>query len=88
MSNPMPLSKSEFIKQADSMAREIILAIGEKPLDAFIVLEALLRVHRFTCMQLTPDGVGAASMALAAYAGDLLQASATGKGLVPPTKVH
>lgn len=82
-----PLSKAEFCAQANVKARQIIHALeGEQ--DAFLVLEALCRVHRFTCMQLPPDSQGAAGFALAAYAGELMQASATGKGLTPPTTVH
>lgn len=86
MSNKQ-LSKSEFSAQADAMARRIVGALtGEQ--DAFLVLEALCRVHRFTCMQLPPDALGAAGFALGCYAGELMQASATGKGLNPPTVVH
>ena len=81
------LSKAEFSAQANVKARQIIQAI-EGDQDAFLVLEALCRVHRFTCMQLPPDSLGAAGFALAAYAGELMQASATGKGLNPPTTVH
>lgn len=87
MSNKKPLSKADFSAQANAMARQIIQALeGEQ--DAFLVLEALCRVHRFTCMQLPPDSQGVAGYALAAYAGELMQASATGKGLNPPTTVH
>jgi hypothetical protein len=39
-------------------------------------------------MQLPPDSLGAEGFALAAYAGELMQASATGKGLNPPDTVH
>lgn len=81
------LSKAEFSAQANMKARQIIQAL-EGDQDAFLVLEALCRVHRFTCMQLPPDSLGAAGFALAAYAGELMQASATGKGLNPPDTVH
>jgi hypothetical protein len=82
-----PLSTAEFSAQANVIARRIIHALdGEQ--DAFVVLEALCRVHRYTCMQLPPDLQGTAGFALAAYAGDLLQASATGKGLVTSSTVH
>lgn len=86
MSNKQ-LSKSEFSAQADAMARRIVGALtGEQ--NAFLVLEALCRVHRFTCMQLPPDALGAAGFALGGYAGELMQASATGKSLVSSTPVH
>ncbi|NMM75375.1 hypothetical protein B2J88_20210 [Rhodococcus sp. SRB_17] len=69
------------------MARRIVQALtGEQ--DAFLVLEALCRVHRFTCMQLPPEALGAAGFALTAYAGELMQASATKKSLISSTPVH
>ncbi|WP_187305982.1 hypothetical protein [Diaphorobacter nitroreducens] len=74
------LSKAEFSAQADAMARQIIQALsGEQR--AFLVLEALCRVHRFTCMHLPPEALGAAGFALGSYAGELMQASATGSRL-------
>ena len=82
-----PLSKAEFSAQADVIAGRIVHAL-EGQQSAFLVLEALCRVHRLTCMQLPPDALGHAGFALAGYAGDLMQASATGKGLNPPTTVH
>lgn len=57
------LSKAEFSAQANVKARQIIQAI-EGDQDAFLVLEALCRVHRFTCMQLPPDSLGAAGSRL------------------------
>ncbi len=82
-----PLSKAEFSAQADSIAKRIVGELhGEQ--DAFLVFEGLLRVHRFVCMQLPPDALGAAGFALATYAGELMQASATNKGLAPSTPVH
>ena len=82
-----PMSNAEFSAQASVIARQIVQALeGER--DAFLVLEALCRVHRFTCLQLPPDLQGTAGFALAAYAGELMQAGATGKGLNPPTTVH
>lgn len=81
------LSKAEFSAQANVIARQIVQSLeGER--DAFLILEALCRVHRFTCLQLPPDLPGTAGFALAAYAGELMQAGATGKGLNPPTTVH
>ena len=85
MSNKQ-LSKAEFAAQADAMASRIVQALtGEQ--DAFLVLEALCRVHRFTCMQLPSEALGAAGFALGAYAGELMQASATKKRLVSSTLV-
>ena len=81
------LSKAEFSAQANVKARQIVQAL-EGDQDAFLVLEALCRVHRFVCTQLPPDSLGDAGFALAAYAGELMQASATGKGLNPPDTVH
>ena len=81
------LSKSEFSTQADAVARRIVQALtGEQ--DAFLVLEALCRVHRFTCMQLPHEALGAAGFALGAYAGELMQASAAKKSLVSSTHIH
>lgn len=81
------LNKTAFSDQADAIARRIVQALkGER--DAFLILEALCRVHRFTCMQLPPEPLGAAGFALAVYAGELVQASTTGKGLAPSTIVH
>ena len=87
MSTKPKLSKAEFSAQANVKARQIIQAL-EGDQNAFLVLEALCRVHRFTCLHLPPDSQGAAGYALAAYAGELMQASATGKGLNPPDTVH
>lgn len=82
-----PMNMAEFSAQADAIARRLVHALeGEQ--QAFLVLEALCRVHRFTCMQLPPDLLGGEGLALAAYAGELVQASATGKGLNPPDTVH
>ena len=82
-----PMSMAEFSAQADAIARRLVHALeGEQ--QAFLVLEALCRVHRFICMQLPSDSQGDAGFALAAYAGELMQASATGKGLNPPDTVH
>lgn len=86
MSNKQ-LSKSEFSAQADAMACRIVDALTGKQ-DAFLVLEALCRVHRFTCMHLPPEALGAAGFALGGYAGELMQASAAGKSLVSSTPVH
>lgn len=81
------LSKEEFGAQADAMARRIVHALtGEQ--DAFLVLEALCRVHRFTCVQLPPNALSLAGFAIASYAGELMQASGNGKGLSSPTNVH
>ena len=82
-----PLSKAEFSAQADAIAKLIVQSL-EGQQSAFLVLEALCRVHRFTCMQLPPDVLSSAGFALAAYAGELMQASATGKGLVSSANVH
>lgn len=81
------LSKSEFSEQADVIARRIVQALeGEQ--DGFLVLESLCRVHRFVCVQLPADALGAAGFAIAAYAGELMQASATGKGLGTNNPIH
>lgn len=81
------LSKSEFSTQADVAAGRIVQALsGEQ--DAFVVLEALCRVHRFTCTHLPHEALGAAGFALAAYAGELMQASAAKKSLISPTHIH
>ena len=80
-----PMSMAEFSAQADAIACRLVHALeGEQ--QAFLVLEALCRVHRFVCMQLPPDSLGDAGFALAAYAGELI--FATGKGLNPPDTVH
>ena len=82
-----PLSKSEFSERAEVIARRIIQALeGEQ--DAFLVLEGLSRVHRFVCMQLPADALGAAGFAMGVYAGELMKASATGKGLGANNSIH
>ncbi|WCM88538.1 hypothetical protein [Acidovorax sp. NCPPB 3576] len=85
--NQQKLSKSEFSEQADVIARRIVTALeGEQ--EAFLVLEALCRVHRFVCVQIPTKSLGAAGFALGAYAGELMQASATGKGLGTNNPIH
>ena len=57
-----PMNMAEFSAQADAIARRLVHALeGEQ--QAFLVLEALCRVHRFTCMQLPPDSLGGAGFA-------------------------
>lgn len=62
------------------MADRLINAIEGKQ-DTFVVLEALCIVHRFTVSHLPPSLIGPVAIAMATYAGDLLQADASGKGL-------
>lgn len=84
---PNRITQAEFSAQAEAIARRIALALpGEQ--NPFLVLEALYRLHRFTCKQLPPDTLSSISFGLAAYAGELMQASATGRGLDSSIPVH
>ena len=80
--SPTPEQRAEFCQQAYDMAEKIIVALqGEQP--SFVVLEALTLVHKFVTSSLPPEVVGYVAMAMASYAGELMQADAKGKGLSP-----
>jgi len=80
--SPTPEQRAEFRQQAYDMASKIVDALqGEQP--SFVVLEALTLVHKFVTSSLPPEVVGYVAMAMAGYAGELMQADAKGKGLSP-----
>ncbi|ART47579.1 MULTISPECIES: hypothetical protein [Acidovorax] len=79
---PTPEQRAQFHQQANDLASQIVKAL-EGPQYPFVLLEALCRVHRFTALQLPPDAVGQVAVAMAAYAGELMQKSAALSN--PPT---
>lgn len=87
MSTPTPEQLSEFQRLSLDMGKRIVKAI-EGQQSAYVVLEALLIVHRYTVQQLPPDAIGTVSMAVAAYAGELLQASTNPQSVPAGASVH
>lgn len=86
-SSPTPEQREAFRKQALEMAQALIAGI-EGPQPPFVVLEALCLVHKYTVSQLPPHLLGQAAMAMAAYAGELMQADAKGMGFPFPAPIH
>ncbi len=72
---PTVQQREQFRQMAETMAQTIIRAL-DGPQHTFVVLEALCMVHRVTTLQLPADAVGQVAMAMASYAGELLQQSA------------
>lgn len=85
------MTREEFRQRAEELSSSIGKAIqahmadrdGE---DAFVVLEALCRVHRHTVQHLPSDAISIAAFAMARYAGDLthmaVESSKTGGAAV------
>lgn len=66
--------REEFERLVDERVKAITAALpGHQP--TFVVLEALLRVHRLGVSRLDRDAKGYVAMALGEYAGELLRAS-------------
>lgn len=84
---PTPAQRSEFQQLAMDMSCQFIKAI-EGYQSPYVVMEALLIVHRYTVHQLPPEVIGQVSMAIAAYAGELLQSSASTQSAPAGTPVH
>lgn len=75
----------EFVRMVREKVHLIIDALqGEHP--PFVVLEALLQVHRMTVNQLPDEFKGPCATAVAAYAGELLQTDIATRP--PGTPVH
>jgi hypothetical protein len=69
-----PEQRAEFNRLVEEKVRQFFQVLeGEQP--TFVVLEALIRLHRYTALQLPPDAMGYVSMALGEYAGELLRSS-------------
>lgn len=67
--------RDEFEQLVAERVKAITGALpGRQP--TFVVLEALMRVHRLTVSHLDNESKGYAAMALGEYAGELLRASA------------
>lgn len=85
--SPTPEQRAAFREQALAMARQITAAI-EGPQPPFVVLEALGMVHRHVTFSLPTDLIGHVAMAMAGYAGELMQADAKGMGQSVNTAIH
>lgn len=80
---PTPEQRAQFQQAAEEVAKKIVQAL-DGPQNTFVVLEGLVMVHRWTALQAPPDAIGQISMAMAAYAGELLQHSSALSNPVTP----
>lgn len=67
-----PRSQAEFDQMVDDLAIKVAEVFGDGAIHVGVVLSALLQVHRATVSLLDEGGRRHESLAVAAYAGDLL----------------
>lgn len=83
-----PQSPQELKELAVQLAGELAAVLAGRRLPTFVVLHALMSLHRYTALQLPTDLQGDVAMQLGQYAGELLHASATGHAPVDSTLSH
>jgi hypothetical protein len=67
------LTREEFHQQSIALANEFLAVFRGRPVSTGLVMQAAMEVHRSAAMQLSPQVQRDVSMAMASYAGELLQ---------------
>ena len=78
------MTVEQFKRQSAELASEFYAVLQGRTVSTGLVLEALMLVHRHITTQLPPEMLGDLSMAIAAYAGELLHSSQ----IQPPRTTH
>ena len=68
-------TREQFDQESSALATEFYAVLQGRTLSAGVVLEALMLLHRLETKRLPPEIRGHLSLAMAAYAGDLLHES-------------
>lgn len=74
------MTREQFELESAGLAIEFLRVLSGRTLSTGVVLQAVMEVHRCIARQMSVDAQGELSMAMAAYAGELMQG-------VPPAPV-
>lgn len=67
------MTREQFELQTVDLAREFLAVLQGRRLSSGVVMQAAMEVHRCVARQMSTQAQGELSMAMAAYAGELMQ---------------
>ena len=67
------MTREQFELQTVDLAREFLAVLQGRRLSSGVVMQAAMEVHRCVARQMPIQAQGELSMAMAAYAGELMQ---------------
>ncbi len=70
---PSQQEREQFVAEALALARNFLEISMTRKLPIGVILQAAMEVHRYAAQQLPKEAQGEISIAVAGYAGELLQ---------------